>query len=603
MIADRFTNTALFADLLPRQLPQLGDRLVGILAEHGLSVWSLHGARVAPSRARGRPPQPGHARRRHFAKHFYNDSMPIFMDRSENPMSASVGQGSFNPDNEMTLLPSSQPDPQATLPPGESTGSPDALERIPGYEIIAELGRGGMGVVYQARQLGLKRLCALKMILAAGHAGPSDLARFTTEAEALARLQHPNIVSIYEIGTHQGKPFFSMEYCPGGSLDRKLNHKPLDPRQAARLVRTLAEAMHAAHRANIIHRDLKPANVLLASPGRESGELIPKITDFGLAKKLDDSSQTQTGAIMGTPSYMAPEQASGQKNIGPAADIYALGAILYECLTGRPPFQAATPLDTLLQVLEHTPLPPQMLNPAVPRDLQTICLKCLEKEPRQRYASAEALANDLARWLSGETITARSYNLLDRLKSVLDRSQYDVQFTAWGNMLLGFAVVIGLGHVATTGVLLMQSIETAILTVTWIHAAMFAALLLLFWRNRPEGLLPRTTAEQQLWCVLGGFVLSCILTGITDRLMATSERPHEPLRMYPLLTVLSGLAFLVLGSSYWGACYLFTAIFWGLALLLPWWLELGPAAFGLVWTAALVTIGLRLRRLARENQA
>ena len=517
-------------------------------------------------------------------------------------MSDPVWRGSLNPDNQTTLPPSSQPNPQATLSPGESTDSLDALERIPGYEIIAELGRGGMGVVYKARQIGLKRLCALKMILAAGHAGPSDLARFTTEAEALARLQHPNIVSVYEIGTHDGKPFFSMEYCVGGSLDRKLNNKPLDPREAAKLVRTLAEAMHAAHRANVIHRDLKPANVLLASAGLTSGELIPKITDFGLAKKLDDFGQTQTGSIMGTPSYMAPEQAGGRKDIGPAADIYALGAILYECLTGRPPFQAATPLDTLLQVMEHAPLPPQMLNPAVPRDLQTICLKCLEKEPRQRYASAEALANDLGRWLSGETITARSYNLLDRMISVLDHSYYDVQFAAWGNMLLGFAVVIGLGHLATTCVLLMQSIEAAISAVTWIHVAMFAALLLLFWRNRPEGLLPRTTAERQLWCVLGGFVLSCILTGITDRLMATPERPHEPLRMYPLFTVLSGLTFMVLGSSYWGACYVFAALFWVMALLLPWWLELGPAAFGLVWTAALVTIGLRLRRLAQGKQ-
>jgi hypothetical protein len=209
-------------------------------------------------------------------------------------------------------------------------------------------------------------------------------------------------------------------------------------------------------------------------------------------------------------------------------------------------------MDVLLQVLECAPTPPQVLNPGVPRDLQTICLKCLEKEPGQRYATAQALADDLGRWLNGESIHARSYNLLDRMAAALDRSQYDVHFVAWGSMLLGFAAVIGLGHVATTAALIARPDERSVPLVTLIHLAMFAALLVLFWRNRPEGLMPRTTPERQLWCVLGGFVAACVLWGLVDRLMSAPERPHEPLRMYPAFTVLSGLTFLVLGSSYWG---------------------------------------------------
>jgi WD40 repeat protein/tRNA A-37 threonylcarbamoyl transferase component Bud32 len=280
---------------------------------------------------------------------------------------------------------------------------------VPGYEILAELGRGGMGVVYKARQTKLQRLVALKMILAGGHASAADLARFRTEAESIARLQHPNIVQVFEVGEHQGKAFFSLEYCDGGSLAEKLKGTPLPPKEAATLVETLARAMASAHEKGIVHRDLKPANVLL---GKESA---PKISDFGLAKKLDEASQTATGAVMGTPSYMAPEQAGGKgKEVTAAADIYALGAILYECLTGRPPFKAATPLDTVLQVVNDDPVPPTKLQSKTPRNLETICLKCLQKEPGKRYATALALAEDLRRFQAGEPILARAVGRAER---------------------------------------------------------------------------------------------------------------------------------------------------------------------------------------------
>jgi tetratricopeptide (TPR) repeat protein len=298
----------------------------------------------------------------------------------------------------------------------------------PGYEVLSELGRGGMGVVYKARQTALKRLVALKVIATGAWAGPDVVARFRAEAEAVAQLQHPNIVQVYEIGECEGRPFFSLEYLEGGSLADRLDGTPLPPRAAAELLRTLALAMHAAHERGIVHRDLKPANVLLSLvPGplslegdqgqgtRDKGP-IPKIADFGLAKRLGgDSGLTQTGAVLGTPSYMAPEQARGQVHtIGPAADVYALGAILYECLTGRPPFTGATSLETIQQVQSQTPVAPTRLQPQVPRDLETICLKCLEKEPHRRYPSAWALAEDLRHFLAGEPILARPATLRER---------------------------------------------------------------------------------------------------------------------------------------------------------------------------------------------
>jgi serine/threonine-protein kinase len=282
---------------------------------------------------------------------------------------------------------------------------------VPGYEIVGELGRGGMGVVYKARQLGLNRWVALKMVLAGAHAGEIALARFRVEAEAVAGLQHPNIVQIYDVGRHNGLPYFSLEFVDGGSLSDKVHRQPQPPRDAAHLVETLARAMGYAHQHGIIHRDLKPANVLLTKNG------IPKITDFGLAKRLEgDSSQTKSGTLLGTPSYMAPEQARGEiHQVGPPADIYALGAMLYELLTGRPPFQAATAMETLLLVTRDEAVPVSRLQANIPRDLETICLKCLQKETAKRYATAEQLAEDLRRFLSGEPIRARPVSGPERL--------------------------------------------------------------------------------------------------------------------------------------------------------------------------------------------
>jgi len=309
-------------------------------------------------------------------------------------------------------------DDEPTL--GSAAVGPAVRSSVPGYEIIAELGRGGMGVVYKALHIELKRLVALKMILAGVHVGPKDLARFRSEAAAVASLQHPHIVQVYEVGEHEGRPYFSLEYVEGGSLAQKLTGQPLAPRWSAQLIDKLARTIHHAHQRGIVHRDLKPANILLqASENPAQGDkrdaTIPKITDFGLAKQLQGPGVTQSGTVLGTPSYMAPEQALGRnREVGPAADIYALGAMLYEMLCGKPPFRAETSLDTMLQVASADPVPLSRLQPKLPRDLQTICEKCLHKEPWKRYPTAEALADDLKRFLTGEPIQARPTGTLER---------------------------------------------------------------------------------------------------------------------------------------------------------------------------------------------
>ncbi len=282
---------------------------------------------------------------------------------------------------------------------------------VPGYEILEELGRGGMGVVYKARQINLNRLVALKMILAGAHAGPVALARFHREAQAVASLQHSDIVQIHDIGQADGLPYFSLEFIDGGSLAARIGGRPQHIRQAASTISILACAIHAAHREGIVHRDLKPANILLTADGR------PKITDFGLAKRLgDDTDRTRTGNIVGTPDYMAPEQVRGEADLaGPKVDQHALGSILYELLTGHPPFLGSTPSDTIEQVRTQEPVPPSRLRPNVPRDLENICLKCLQKEPHRRYPDALALAEDLDRFLEGRPVLARHISAVEHL--------------------------------------------------------------------------------------------------------------------------------------------------------------------------------------------
>jgi eukaryotic-like serine/threonine-protein kinase len=380
----------------------------------------------------------------------------------------------------------SETNPPRDVLPGQSRGdwaSCDDTERIvvrdcttrppavvPGYEILGELGRGGMGVVYKARQVGLNRLVALKMILAADRARAVNRARFRTEAEAVARLQHPNIVQIYAIGECDGSPYFSMELVVGPTLAQICQGRPQPCRTAAKLVGVLTGAIHCAHREGILHRDLKPANVLLQPvvagvglPSNQTSDVqrrectslstsvwTAKIADFGLAKRTGDVSMTQHGLILGTPSYMAPEQITGKERVlGPTVDLYALGAILYELLTGRAPFVGSSIESTVAIVINDDPIPPRRLQPDVPRDLETICLKCLEKEPSRRYPTAAELALDLARFENGEPIQARAPSTVDRWVKLARRHLVVVAGVA------GVIAALALGF-ATTGVTAMR---------------------------------------------------------------------------------------------------------------------------------------------------
>jgi len=307
-------------------------------------------------------------------------------------------------------------EPASTL-----TISPAAFARVHyfgDYELLEEIARGGMGVVWKARQSSLNRIVALKMILAGKLASEAEVQRFRREAEAAANLQHPNIVAIHEVGEHEGQHYYSMDYVEGRDLGALVRESgPLPPARAAECVKTLAEAVHFAHQRGTLHRDLKPQNVLIDAAG------VPRITDFGLAKFIErDESLTQTGAAMGSPSYMPPEQAAGHLDqVGPHSDVYSLGAVLYELLTGRPPFRAETPVATMRQVMDSEPAAPRKLNAALPPDLETICLKCLEKNPARRYHSARALAEELGRFLNHEPIQAIPVSAVRKAETWLRR--------------------------------------------------------------------------------------------------------------------------------------------------------------------------------------
>jgi predicted Ser/Thr protein kinase/uncharacterized membrane protein HdeD (DUF308 family) len=345
-------------------------------------------------------------------------------------------------------------DPAAA--PVLSSGDFDATiagQRIGDYEVIRELGRGGMGVVYQARHVTLNRVVALKMILGGQFASEEDLARFQAEARANAALDHPGIASIYEVGQSQGQPFYAMAYIEGPSLAEVLQAGPLEPHLAARLLRKIVAAVAYAHDHGVIHRDLKPANVLLSpksnvqSPMSESGpgtldlgHWTPCITDFGLAKRLDGESQlTASGQLLGTPMYMSPEQAAGRiREVGRSADIYSLGAIFYVMLTGQPPFWSDNPVEVILQVLESEPPMPRTIRPEVPKELEWICLKCLEKKPADRYASATELADDLDRFLRREPVEARLPTAGQRLRRWMRRQPV----LAWHVLCLGLLLLL-----------------------------------------------------------------------------------------------------------------------------------------------------------------
>ena len=501
---------------------------------------------------------------------------------TEHEMSTIMPRASAAPVND-----GDQPTPETVFPKGGF---------VSGYEILGELGRGGMGVVYKARDQKLNRVVALKMILSGSHASDEDMRRFQTEAEAVARMQHPNIVQIYEVAEHEGTPFLALEFAEGGSLEQQISGTPQNARQSAELTETLARAIQAAHEEEIIHRDLKPANILLTAEGD------PKITDFGLAKRMDDdSNQTKTGSLLGTPSYMAPEQVSGNRqDLGPSADIYALGAILYHLLTGRPPFLAETPLDTLMQVMGEEPVPPRRLNSTLPRDLETITLKCLEKDPQRRYESCRQMADDLRKFLDNEPISISSAGLINKVTRSLQRSKHDMDLRGWGSMLYWLAAIVFLTEFAIyfharEGPPYM--LERALM----IRGAQFLAFGLVLYFYRGSWSVSVGSVERQMFSIWIAFFLSCWLAYLVFTMMSTPGNELDQRMLYPYFSILSGLIYFVMGSNYWGQCYTLGISFFILALLMPLNLALVPLEFGGLWALCLAIIGRRLRFLQASD--
>ena len=461
---------------------------------------------------------------------------------------------------------------------------PTALGQFVDFELLEELGRGGMGVVYKARHRQLDRVVALKMILSGPWATPDELARFRAEAALAARLDHPGIVPVYEIGTCEGKPYFSMKYVPGQTLAQLVAQGPLPSREAARYVLKVAEAVEHAHQKGILHRDLKPSNVLVDDAGE------PHVSDFGLAKRVaDGSGLTATGAIIGTPSYMPPEQAARQRGrLSPASDVYSLGAILYFLLTGRPPFQAPTLMDTLMQVLDQDPVPPRLLQPKVNRALENICLKCLQKEPEFRYQTAGQLVTALHSYLQGEPITGQPRSLFSMISRLLRPTHNAIILENWGLLWMWHSLLV-----------LLLCIITQIMKWEGVrHPGAYAALwgfgLLawagVFWRLRQrEG--PITFIERQIAHVWAASVIGSMMLFLVEYLLS------EPvLKLSPVLAVIAGMVFTIKAGTLSGGFYLASLAMLAAAAAMSAYPDFDILIFGVVSFLCFFVPGLKYYR-------
>jgi serine/threonine-protein kinase len=476
-------------------------------------------------------------------------------------------------------------------------------QRVGDYEILEEIGRGGMGVVFRARQISLGRIVALKMILRGELASAADLTRFRGEAESAARLHHPHVTAVYEIGDHEGQPFFSMQFVEGTTLARRIAEGPLPAREAARLLLPVCRAIAEAHRQGLLHRDLKPSNILIDRTGH------PFVSDFGLAKrvtadKADEDEQTRSllthsGAIVGTPGYMAPEQAAGNRGeVGRATDVYGLGALLYATLTGRAPFQSASPVDTVLQVLEQDPLPPRLLNPGVDADLEMIALRCLQKPAELRYATADDLADDLERFLANEPIAARSSRFDQVLTRAFRETHHAVVLENWGVLWMWHSLVLIVLCIVTNA--FQWEGITARLPYVGLWTIGLGVWAIIFWNlRRRSG--PITFVERQIAHIWAGSVIcSTLLFGIE----ALLDLPV--LTLSPVLGLVSGMVFLVKAGILSGAFYIQAAALFATAGAMALWSRtglppLGISLFGIVSAACFFVPGLKYYRQQRSR--
>jgi serine/threonine-protein kinase len=514
-----------------------------------------------------------------------------------------------------------QGDPVATIVHGEANARPgtgadsrgtpsgDSLPRTFGnYELVEELGRGGMGVVYKAWDKGLERYVALKMVLRGPFASEADLERFRSEAQAAAGLTHPHIVPVYQVGEHEGQAYFCMKYVEGRTLAQVIADGLLPARVAASYVAIIARAVQHAHDKGILHRDLKPANILLeiedlrlqnadsqVGPSAKSAFLnlqsaIPKITDFGLAKRVaGGASLTGTGAIVGTPSYMAPEQAEGAGRAGPAADVYSLGAILYELLTGRPPFLAASVVETLLLVRSEEPVRPSLINRKVDPDLESICRRCLEKRPEHRYPSAAALAGDLEAYLEGAPVAARASSLIYFVSRLFRETHHAAVQENWGLLWMWHSGLLLLLCAVTSGLYAAGIQSHGTFLALW--SVGLVAWGAFFWQMRRLG-GPVSFVERQIAHSWGAGVAASIGIFIVEVLL---DLPV--LVLTPVLAVIAGMVFVVMASTLTGWFYIAAALSFlasvPMALLGP---PLAPLLFGAVSALGFFVPGLKYYR-------
>ena len=458
------------------------------------------------------------------------------------------------------------------------------------YELLEEIGRGGMGVVYRAVQRSLGRTVAIKMLLRRDLASSADLARFRSEAEAAAQLDHPGIVPIFEVGEHDGLPFYSMRFIEGTTLAKRLAQGSLPPREAAALLAKVADAVQAAHSRGVLHRDLKPSNILIDSGGE------PLVSDFGLAKRLEDTdSVTYTGAILGTPSYMSPEQAAGSRGeVGPASDVWSLGAILYQTLCGRPPFQASSPMDTLLAVLESDPPMPRSIVPTADRDLEMIALKSLQKPQDLRYSSAADLAADLRAALAGDPLAARQGGLVDIVARLFRETHHAVVLENWGLLWMWHSVVV-LALCVVTDVLAWQGVMTR-----WPYVVLWGGGLALwapiFWALRHRN-GPVTAVERQIAHVWVGSMIASTLLFAIEQLL---ELPV--LTLSPVLALLAGLVFFVKAGILSGTFYVQSSALFATALVMCLVPTYQHVLFGLISGVCFFVPGLQYYRQRNRLQ-
>lgn len=477
------------------------------------------------------------------------------------------------------------------------TGTEFAGKIVGDYELLEELGRGGMGVVYKARQISLGRTVALKMILRGELASDTDIIRFRAETEAAARLDHPHIVPLYEVGEYDGRPFFSMKFVEGETLSRKLAEGPLSPRAAAEILYPVCRAIAAAHEQGILHRDIKPANILIDVAG------TPHVTDFGLAKRipsdLDEQSLgrslTQSGAIIGSPSYMAPEQAAGNRGeTGPTSDVFSLGAVLYHMLTGRPPFQAATPVDTLLLVLEQDPVPPRELNPAVDADLELIAVKCLQKPSDLRYATPAALADDLRAYLNNEPISARSGHITQIVSRLFRETHHAVVLENWGLLWIWHSLVLFVLCLLTNWMQLQGVASRLPYLAAWVLG--MGAWAAVFWNLRRRA-GPITFVERQIAHVWAASMVASTLLYLVEYVLGM-----EVLALSPVLGLITGMVFFVKAGILTGKFYAQSAALFATAAVMAVYPTYAVAIFGLVSFGCFIVPGLEYYRRQRARR-